>query len=256
MDIRFFIIAALALAFILPVAHYAKALDFKDRPVFLRRIEEKLAFFFPNIFVNVDKNNQIDYGFNVDHEPAVIPEPPKVAAKIQQRKANFSAAPAILAQDWKADVSQPPVVESGPVAIEEKSPPPAVAFKETEENTAPLVAANTAVVTQPVAEDEKLEEPQVNEATQVATPDVETIEQKELPSAHSQDRALVTLNYDASQGSQTETVASKDDEKSEQMSSQPLADAQPSLAAALLPSPIPARLMADPVSHLTLLAAQ
>ena len=86
MYIRLFIIAALALVFIFPVAHYAKALDFKDRPVFIRRLEEKLAFYFPNIFINSDKKNQIDYGHNIGHDPVAMPEPPKVAAKIQQKK--------------------------------------------------------------------------------------------------------------------------------------------------------------------------
>ena len=49
---------AFALAFILPMANYAKGLDFKDRPAFLRRIEEKLAALFSGIFVAKEQVKQ------------------------------------------------------------------------------------------------------------------------------------------------------------------------------------------------------
>ena len=61
MFIRFTLIFLLSLTCILPIYYYVKELNSIEKPLFFRRIEEKLAVYFPRLFDNSDKKNQIDY---------------------------------------------------------------------------------------------------------------------------------------------------------------------------------------------------
>jgi outer membrane protein TolC len=152
MLIRFFIVAAIALAFILPIANYAKGLDLKDRPAFLRRIEEKLAVLLSGFFVAKDKNNQIDYGQNIGHEPVPTPIPPKAAAKKQHSKPNYSLGPRILKQVWIAE-TQP---QAGTNFTSESDTglklEPLLAIKENDVDTAQLEIAQLEAKPEPSAE--------------------------------------------------------------------------------------------------------
>ncbi len=191
MYIRFFIIAALALAFILPVAHYAKALDFKDRPVFIRRLEEKLAFYFPNIFVNSDKKNQIDYGHNIGHDPVAMPEPPKVAAKIQQKKPSFSAAPAILTQDWTIEPKHSSADQTSPALSKELAFAPVQVAKEEAFSTDPVEIAQTLVLLDPAVEPTAKGNSQADDLSQATKLEVASTEQQ-LSQAFKAQEELVT----------------------------------------------------------------
>jgi len=143
---------AFALAFILPMANYAKGLDFKDRPAFLRRIEEKLAALFSGIFVAKEQVKQIDYGQNINHEPVVPPKPPQVGAKKQQSKPNFSRGPRILKQVWLADI-KPNADEL--IATESTSQlnfQPLLAIKENDIDTTQLEIEKVDAKPEPTAE--------------------------------------------------------------------------------------------------------
>ena len=174
MFIRFFIVVALALAFILPMANYAKGLDFKDRPVFLRRIEERLAALFSGIFVSKEKIKQIDYGQNINHEPVDPPLPPQVGAKKQHSKPNYSLGPRILKQVWLADTKP-----KADAAIATESTPqlnlqPLLAIKENDVDTTQLeieqvdAKPEPASETNPNTEPTQIAEQEQQPATQVA----------------------------------------------------------------------------------------
>jgi len=172
MLIRFFIVAAIALAFILPIANYAKGLDLKDRPAFLRRIEEKLAVLLSGFFVAKDKNNQIDYGQNIGHEPVPTPIPPKAAAKKQHSKPNYSLGSRILKQVWIADTQPQAGTDIKPQAgtnFTSESDTglklePLLAIKENDVDTAQLEIAQLEAKPEPSAEtDPDTQQPQLAE---------------------------------------------------------------------------------------------
>ena len=112
MFIRFTLIFLLSLTCILPIYYYVKELNSIEKPLFFRRIEEKLAVYFPRLFDNSDKKNQIAYGFNSGSDPQVMPEPPKAIARKQHQKLDFTAAPSILAQDWTEETNRQSTSES------------------------------------------------------------------------------------------------------------------------------------------------
>ena len=140
MFIRFTLIFLLSLTCILPIFYYFKELHFAERPVFFRRIEEKLAVYFPRLFDNSDKKNQIDYGYNAGSDPEVLPEPPKAIARKQHQKLDFTAAPSILAQDWTEETNRQPTSESSTQTAPENIADPInlTPFKEEAEQKAAL----------------------------------------------------------------------------------------------------------------------
>ena len=185
---------AIALAFILPMANYAKGLDFKDRPAFLRRIEEKLAALFSGIFVAKEQVKQIDYGQNINHEPVAPPKPPQVGAKKQQSKPNFSRGPRILKQVWLADTK--PNADAL-IATESTSLlnfQPLLAIKENDVDTNQLEIEQVDAQPEPTAETNPSNE-QAQFATQESQVDaqepVEVIVQPELVALKPEEEELV-----------------------------------------------------------------